>query len=116
MWLKSLRQTRMQASAQPIPLISSGALFRPFALLLVLTLSVLISAFWVIQVAYDYRRLFHDHQVLVDQWDELQVEWGQLLLEQSTWAGHGRIETEAETRMGMRVPRLSEIEMIRHER
>ncbi len=35
---------------------------------------------------------------------ELEVEWGQLQLEQSTWAAHARIEKIARERLGMKVP------------
>ncbi|WP_417579746.1 cell division protein FtsL [Nitrincola sp.] len=95
--------------------ISHTELYRPLVILIVLILAILVSALTVIKAAYDYRRLFNDHQVLVHQWDELQVEWGQLLLEQSTWGGHGRIESEAETRLQMRVPEVDETEIIRNE-
>ncbi|KAA0874000.1 cell division protein FtsL [Nitrincola tapanii] len=90
-------------------------MFRPTLLVLSLILAIVVTALMVIQAAYDYRRLFNDHQILVHQWDELQVEWGQLLLEQSTWGGHSRIESEAESRLQMRAPESKEIEIIRHE-
>lgn len=35
---------------------------------------------------------------------DLNVEWGQLQLEQSTWATHSRIEKIATRSLGMRVP------------
>jgi cell division protein FtsL len=35
---------------------------------------------------------------------QLEVEWGQLQLEQSTWAGHPRIEKIARELLGMRPP------------
>lgn len=95
--------------------ISHTELYRPLVIMLVLILALLVTALTVIKAAYDYRRLFNDHQILVHQWDELQVEWGQLLLEQSTWGGHGRIESEAETRLQMRVPKADETEIIRNE-
>jgi cell division protein FtsL len=34
----------------------------------------------------------------------LEVEWGQLQLEQGTWAMHSRVEKEASSRLGMHVP------------
>ena len=93
--------------------VSRSELYRPLMILLVLIIAIVISALSVIKAAYDYRRLFNDHQILVHQWDELQIEWGQLLLEQSTWGGHGRIENEAENRLQMRVPNVEETEIIR---
>ena len=35
---------------------------------------------------------------------DLDVEWGQLQLEQSTWASHARIERIARDRLAMKVP------------
>lgn len=35
---------------------------------------------------------------------QLDVEWGQLQLEESTWAMHSRIESEATQRLGMQMP------------
>ncbi len=35
---------------------------------------------------------------------DLDVEWGQLQLEQSTWAAHARIERIARERLGMKAP------------
>lgn len=35
---------------------------------------------------------------------DLDVEWGQLQLEQSTWAAHARIEKIAREKLGMRPP------------
>jgi len=32
------------------------------------------------------------------------VEWGQLQLEQSTWAAHGRVEKLARERLGLSAP------------
>ena len=88
-------------------------LYRPVLILLILLSAIIVSSILVIKAAYDYRRLFNDHQVMVHQWDELQIEWGQLLLEQGTWGGLGRIESEAENRLQMRVPKVDETEIIR---
>lgn len=93
--------------------VSRTALYRPLIILLVLIVSILLSALSVVKAAYDYRRLFNDHQILVHQWDELQIEWGQLLLEQSTWGGQGRVEGKAENSLQMRVPKVDETEIIR---
>ncbi len=35
---------------------------------------------------------------------DLDVEWGQLQLEQSTWAAHARIEKIAREKLGMKAP------------
>ena len=36
--------------------------------------------------------------------DRLEIEWGQLQLEQSTWAAHARIEKVARERLHMKPP------------
>jgi cell division protein FtsL len=42
----------------------------------------------------------------------LDEEWGQLQLEQSTWAMHSRIESVATSRLRMRVPSTERIQMV----
>lgn len=42
----------------------------------------------------------------------LDVEWGQLQLEQRTWAMHGRVEKIATEKLNMRVPPPSRIQVI----
>jgi cell division protein FtsL len=43
---------------------------------------------------------------------ELDVEWGRLQLEQSTWAMHSRIEVEATRQLMMVVPSNDRVQMI----
>lgn len=50
------------------------------------------------------RKLFVDLEREQNRMRELDVEWGQLQLEQSTWAGHARIERIARDKLGMRPP------------
>ncbi len=38
----------------------------------------------------------------------LDVEWGQLQLEQSTWATHTRVEQIARDKLGMHAPRTGQ--------
>jgi cell division protein FtsL len=42
----------------------------------------------------------------------LEVEWGQLQLEQSTWAMHARVEKIASEQLQMRVPPASRVQMV----
>lgn len=121
-WLRRQwqRLPRLPRRSTPAPaaearLLSGGELFGPVALLAVLTLLVMASAMAVIFSAYEYRRLFNQHQVLVQQWDELQVEWGQYLIEQSVWSAHHRVEALATEKLDMVVPATEAIEIVRHE-
>ncbi len=78
-----------------------------------LVLAVVLSALAVIYNAYSYRALFHEQQVLQQRSDDLQVEWGQLLLEQSALASHSRIEKVVTEKLQMYVPSPDEIVVVR---
>jgi cell division protein FtsL len=106
---------RAAPSDQASRIISGGELLLPVLLVTGLTLAVMASAMAVIFSAYEYRRLFNQHQILVHQWDELQVEWGQYLLEQSVWSSHHRVESLAASKLNMVVPDIETIEIVRHE-
>jgi cell division protein FtsL len=43
----------------------------------------------------------------------LQVQWGQYLLERSTWAAYSRVEQVAVSELNMKAPVSTEIVMIR---
>lgn len=78
-----------------------------------LVLIMLISAFSVVYVKNYERRLFSELQFSQQSAQKLHVEWGQLLLEQSTWATPSRIQLIAQQRFGMKVPSASRIFMVR---
>ncbi|GGO82542.1 hypothetical protein GCM10011348_24180 [Marinobacterium nitratireducens] len=101
---------------RPQPLLGAAEMARPGLWLALLVLLVICSALAVIYSAYQYRVLFNQHQNLVSDWDELQVEWGQLVLEESAWAANNRIEQVASKRLDMQVPEPGMIEIVRHER
>ncbi|WP_299178098.1 cell division protein FtsL [uncultured Neptuniibacter sp.] len=94
---------------------SSEELVRPFLIIFLLVVVVVLSCLTVVTSAFEYRQLFHQYQGLVQQRDELQVEWGQLLLEQSAWAANNRVEQQAIKKLGMQVPEVNQIEIVRHE-
>jgi cell division protein FtsL len=43
-------------------------------------------------------------QQLENRRDQLNENWGKLLLEQSTWASPARVELQSRTRLNMQVP------------
>ncbi len=55
------------------------------------------------------RKLFMDLEREQNRARDLEVEWGQLQLEQSTWAGHARVEKIAREKLGMRTPGSGQI-------
>jgi cell division protein FtsL len=83
-----------------------------FLWVLFLWMTVLISALGVIYAAYDTRNKFSELEVLRMQQDELQVEWGKYLLEESAWASYGRIEKVATEKLLMQVPVMQQIIMV----
>lgn len=59
------------------------------------------------------RKLFVELQALRDAQQQLDQEWGQLLLEQATWATHARIETAAREQLGMTTPAPDQVVELR---
>lgn len=70
----------------------------------VLAAAVLGSGVGVVYSKHQSRKLFVELEQLNRQRDELEIEWGRLQLEQSTWAAHGRVEQIARERLHMRLP------------
>jgi len=58
------------------------------------------------------RKLYVDLQKEQEVARKLEVEWGQLQLEQSTWAMHARIEKIASGQLMMRVPAAGRIQVV----
>lgn len=58
------------------------------------------------------RKLYVELQKEQDVARELEVEWGQLQLEQGTWAMHARIEKIAARALGMEVPSPARIQVL----
>jgi cell division protein FtsL len=58
------------------------------------------------------RKLYVELQKEQELAKHLEVEWGQLQLEQSTWATHARVEKLAVQALGMRVPSASRIQVL----
>ncbi|MFC3283605.1 cell division protein FtsL [Litchfieldella rifensis] len=82
-------------------------------LVAVLVLAVLASAIAVITSSHLTREQYARLQRLEREQNQLQTEWGQLLLEESAWSSPARIERLAVERLEMRVPDVSEVEVIR---
>ena len=88
-----------------------------FSLQLLLTaaalwLALIASAFAVVYVTYDTRVKFNLLETLRREQNQLQVVWGQYLLEESAWAAYGRVEKLAQEKLSMRVPDSQEIIMV----
>ena len=78
-----------------------------------LWLAVLLSALSVVYAKYEARKLFSQLQALHRERDALEIEWGQLTIEQGAWATHGRIEKLAAEALDLRIPATDEVVIVR---
>ncbi|MGD8782962.1 MAG: cell division protein FtsL [Thioalkalispiraceae bacterium] len=78
-----------------------------------LVLIIVASAIGVIYSKHQNRMLYVELRELETKRDNLNVDWGRLQLEQSTWATHGRIESAARKRLNMRNIDYAEVVIIK---
>ena len=112
----SNRKFRRSDSVEPVVpppvLVWLGLASASSALLHALLVSLLVSGLMVVKTTHENRFAFNQLQVLREEANQLDVEWGQLLLEQSTFGLGGRIEQKATRELQMQVPRISDIVMV----
>ena len=80
--------------------------------MLVLWGLLLVSAIAVVWSRHQTRSLFIEMQSLSTERDALDIEWGQLKLEQSAWSTHGRVEQTARVNLRMVIPRPNEVRIV----
>jgi len=73
-------------------------------LLPALLLATVATAMGSVYAKHESRKLFVSLQQLEAERDAMNIEWGQLQLEQSTHTTHGKIEDAARKRLGMKNP------------
>jgi cell division protein FtsL len=78
-------------------------------LLLLAVVATLGSAVGVIWTKHESRTEFVRLQRMQAERDELDIEWGRLKLEQSTWSSHGRVEQVARASLKMIIPQPTEV-------
>jgi cell division protein FtsL len=76
---------------------------------MLLLLAVVICALGVVTSQHKARKLFQDLEVEQDRAKQLDVEFGQLQLELSTWATPPRIEKIARDKLKMRTPEAAKV-------
>jgi cell division protein FtsL len=79
----------------------------------VLWMALLGAAIAVVWSKHEARSLFIELQRLNAERDRLDIEWGQLKLEQSAFAMHGRVEQTARVNLQMVVPRPDEVRIVK---
>jgi len=78
----------------------------------VLVALILVSAFATIYSTHACRGLYTQLQELESSQWYLQEDYGRLLLEQSTWASHYRVEKIARADLGMAAPDLANFKVV----
>lgn len=71
-----------------------------------------LSAIALVYTKHESRKLFVELEGLTHERDGLNIEWGQLQIEQSTWAQHARIEKVATKDLALVRPDATEIYVI----
>ena len=86
------------------------------AAVLVLAISAVASGVWVVRAKHEARQLFIELEELNREQDRLQIDWGRLQLEQSTWATHSRIEALARDKLHLTDPTDEQLVVVQPQR
>jgi cell division protein FtsL len=78
-----------------------------------LLLVVVMCALSVVTSQHKARKLFIELQKEKEYAQQMEVEWGQLQLEQSTWATPARVEQIAVKQLQMQLPKSGQVQFIR---
>lgn len=79
---------------------------------LALVVTLLATAVSIVETSHQCRQNYARLQSMQsNQWN-MQEQWGRLLLEQSTWAGHHRVEQLARRELDMRLPTAGEVRVV----
>jgi cell division protein FtsL len=79
---------------------------------LILFAILILTALGTISAQDKSRKLYIELQQHEDAAKQYDVEWGQLQLEQSTWAMHARIEDIATQQLHMQVPDAKRVQVL----
>lgn len=110
------RKPAIKSGQQPPGILQWAGLNRPATLGLTILLGiVLASGLSVVRTTHQNRFAFNELQELKDQANDLETQWGQLLIEQSTFGVEGRIEQKAIESLQMRLPDLTNVVLVRND-
>ena len=98
-------KSKSQVKSRPITL-------KTMVHLIVLLMLTTVSATGVIYSTHKSRYLLNELRQLERQRNNLQVEWGKLLLEQSSLVAQGRIENLAIVELGMKIPTVENVVVV----
>ena len=103
--------SRRQATVTA-PAIVAGPALRDTLLLAAVLAAVLVSCLAVIRSSHACRQLYAQLQSLEATRWHLQEDYSRLLLEQSTWASHHRVEKVARNELLMTAPDLARFKVV----
>jgi cell division protein FtsL len=83
------------------------------SLVLLLAAGVTASGAWVTGAKHRARQLFVELEELNREQDRLQIDWGNLQIEQATYATHPRIESLARDRLHLTTPADDQLVVVR---
>ena len=93
--------------------VEAGARF--WAAFFILLGAVTLTALSVVYTTFEGRQRLNALQDLERQRNRLQVEWRQLLLEQSSLVAQGKVEDTAIAELGMEVPDMNKVVVFQSE-
>ena len=79
---------------------------------IVLSIFLVVCALALVTSQHNARKLFTELTREQEAAKQIDVEWGQLQLEQSTWAMHARVEKIASGQLMMHVPPASRLQVV----
>lgn len=85
---------------------------QPLTLTLVFAAICVASALALVYTKHESRKFFVELEGLTAERDELNIEWGRLQIEQSTWATHARIEKVAVDDLQLARPKPTDIYVV----
>lgn len=94
------------------PLSKQQYLLKQVAIILVLMLGIVGSAFMVVDQVFKYRHDYRTYNQLLREKEDLNAEWGRLLIEQQTFGATAQIGTRAVTQLRMYSPPASQTVVI----
>jgi len=78
-----------------------------------LMVAVVMCALSVVTSQHKARKLYIEMQKEKEYAQQMEVEWGQLQLEQSTWATPARVEKVATQQLKMQLPKNGQVQFIK---
>jgi cell division protein FtsL len=112
--VRSIPRYANEISLSESPFGSIRAMMHNKTVLLIggLMLAIFISAVFIVYNQEHNRTLFNELANLQKQRDSLYVEWGQLLLEESTWSTQSRVQHIATQKLDMVMPKSKNIAIV----